>query len=95
MLLIVGLLNFFLPPYLKFPTAIILIMALGMFGGSILMTKLMKKGIAQQIKEFQQFSVTLTEQGIERRNKGAVEFFPTLIYANWLSTASEMEPSAT
>ncbi len=81
-LLVIGLLNFFLPPYVEpLPTAFILVLLLITIvlsiGLSVLMTKrLQNEGEQQTKKSPPQFSVTLTEQGIERHNKIGAEFFP-------------------
>ena len=80
--LIIGLLNFFLPPYVEpIPTTFIFILLLIAvvlsLGLSTLMTKTLQKEMAQQTKNAPpQFFVTLTEQGIERHNKIGTEFFP-------------------
>ncbi|MBK8432104.1 MAG: hypothetical protein IPL28_12785 [Chloroflexi bacterium] len=100
-LLVIGLLNFFLPPYVEpLPTAFILVLLLITIvlsiGLSVLMNKrLQNEGEQQTKKSPPQFSVTLTEQGIERHNKIGAEFSPTPTSANWSSTAIEMGLSAT
>ncbi|MDA0245392.1 MAG: hypothetical protein OT477_18410 [Chloroflexi bacterium] len=73
--LLIILLNF-LPPYLGLSTAVLIAIAITTIAMIPLFMVLVRKSTAEQIASLAQFHVILTEQGIERHNKGTAEFFP-------------------
>lgn len=75
MFLVVVAFNFF-PPYWGLSTAVLIAIAIGTIALMPLLMVVARRSTAQQMALIAQFHVVLTEQGIERHNKGTAEIFP-------------------